>query len=60
MLKQNRRVYTPPEVRTLQVSVEDGYSISSHGTNPSSYPGIAGGMESLSEFGNGFDGNSFN
>lgn len=60
MLKQNQRAYAPPEVRTLKVMVEDGYALSSHGANPSTYPGIAGGIESLSEYGNGFDGSNFN
>ena len=61
MLNQNNREYTIPEVRTLQVSVENGYVLSAHGgATPTHSQGIVGGTENFNGYGNGFDGSSFN
>lgn len=61
MLNQNKREYTAPEVRTLQVGVENGYVLSAHSGNTPTYSqGIDGGTENFNGYGNGFDGSSFN
>ena len=59
MLKQSKREYTAPDVRTLQVSVENGYALSVSGGG-TTLQGLGGGTEALSGYGNGFDGDSFN
>ena len=58
MHKTQKREYVAPNIRTLQVGVENGYALSLGGDNPQPV-GLTGGNESFTG-GGSFNGTSFN
>lgn len=59
MMKKTKREYMAPTVRTLQVSVENGYALSHPGGDTPQPMGWTGGNESFTG-GSTFDGTAFN